>query len=229
MKMFKRIAYVAAFAGLLAGLLLTAAQQIRVIPILLQSEVYEEAAAAKQAQTAPAHAGHEHEPDEWQPENGWQRTAFTAAANIVLSVAFALLLAATISLRGETVDWRRGLLWGLAGYVVFFVAPSLGLPPELPGTEAAALGQRQLWWILTVTLTAVGLGMLVFVRHWAIKIAGVALLAVPHLVGAPHPQMHSSTAPAELITAFIIATIITNAVFWLALGGLTGFFYKKMA
>lgn len=228
---FRRIAFAAGFAGLLAGLLLTAVQQIRVIPMLLQSEVYESAAAAKQAEAAPAHAAHEHEhkheQEAWQPENGWQRTLFTAAANIVLAVAFALLLAAAISLTVETVDWRDGLLWGLAGYAVFFVAPALGLPPELPGTESAALGHRQLWWTLTVTLTAAGLGMLVFVRHWTVKIAGVLLLGLPHLIGAPPPQVHSSTAPGELISAFIVATFVTNAAFWLALGGLTGFFYRK--
>ena len=31
------------------------------------------------------------------------------------------------------IGWRQGLLWGLAGFAVFTLAPSLGLPPELPG------------------------------------------------------------------------------------------------
>jgi predicted cobalt transporter CbtA len=36
-------------------------------------------------------------------------------------------------------------------------------------------------------------------------------------------------APEELAQAFIRATAMANAVFWLALGGLTGFFYRRFA
>ena len=43
---FKRITATALLAGVLAGLLLTAVQRIQVIPILLQAEVYEDAASA---------------------------------------------------------------------------------------------------------------------------------------------------------------------------------------
>ena len=61
------------------------------------------------------------------------------------------------------------------------------------------------------------------------KVGAVALLFVPHLVGAPQPPVHSMAAPPELAGSFIIATALANAVFWLALGGLTGYFYKKFA
>jgi hypothetical protein len=33
-------------------------------------------------------------------------------------------------------------------------APAIGLPPELPGIEAAALQSRQLWWVATAVATA---------------------------------------------------------------------------
>lgn len=231
---FKRIVVAAALAGLPAGMLLTAIQQIQVVPLLLEAEMYEEAAVA----ALPSHShgstgreaqnGHEREYQAWQPANGWERTLSAAVANVVLAIGLALLLGAVMCLRGKT-DWRAGLLWGTAGYVVFFVAPSLGLPPELPGTEAARLADRQLWWLMTVVLTGTGLSFLAFARMWVVKMVGALLLGVPHLIGAPQPQIHGGAVPVELANAFLWATSIANAVFWLFLGALLGFFYKRMA
>ena len=223
---FKRIAAAALLAGVLAGLLLTAVQRIQVIPILLQAEVYEDNAAHVHAN---ADGAHHHDAEAWKPENGWERTFYTAVANVSLAIGFALLLSAAMALRGGATSWRSGLLWGLAGYTIFFVAPALGLPPEVPGTEAAPLAERQLWWLLAVGGTSVGLALLIFARSTLMKILGVALLVVPHLIGAPQSNIHASTAPQELVHAFIYASTLANAVLWLALGGLTGFFYQKMA
>ena len=78
-------------------------------------------------------------------------------------------------------------------------------------------------------MTAGGLSLLIFTRNWKFKLFGALLLTVPHLIGASQPEVHVSAAPAELAQAFIQATTITNAVFWLALGGLMGLFYKKLA
>jgi cobalt transporter subunit CbtA len=149
----------------------------------------------------------------------------TAVANIVLATAFALLLGAAMMLRPAT-GWRAGLLWGLAGYVAFFVAPSIGLPPELPGTESAALNERQLWWAAAAACTAAGLWIAVFARSPAVRLAGILLLAAPHLAGAPHPPVHQASAPPELQAAFVRATYLANAIFWLALGALAGLFNR---
>jgi cobalt transporter subunit CbtA len=224
----KRILAAAASAGILAGLLLTAVQQVRIVPVLLEAEAYERSAAAA---LSPGHAesssGHEH--NLHQAADGLERTMLSAASNVSLAVGFALLLGAAMLLSKGTTGWRSGLLWGLAGYAVFFVAPSLGLPPEVPGTETARLTDRQIWWLLTVLCSAAGLSLLAFSRSWAIGILGVILLAAPHLIGAPQPKIHSSAAPAELVSSFVYAAAVTNFVFWLALGGLQGFFYKKLA
>ncbi|WP_197034896.1 CbtA family protein [Herbaspirillum sp. RV1423] len=236
----RRIASVVLLAGALAGLLLSGVQQLQVSRIILQAEVYEEAAAAeahRQAHAAAAPAvpaaaheqEHAHEGGEWEPANGFERSAYTVLANVSMAIGFALFLAAAIVISGRQVTWRSGLLWGVAGYLVFFVAPSLGLPPEVPGTVAAPLHARQLWWVMTAGLTAAGLGLGVYARHWALKLLGLALLVVPHAIGAPHPAVHGGAAPEELAQAFIHATALANGVFWLTLGGLTGYFYKKFA
>ncbi|HEY8034430.1 MAG TPA: CbtA family protein [Methylobacter sp.] len=220
---FRELVTAALWTGLLAGLLLTAVQQIRVIPTLLQAEVYEKNAPAAAISTTE----HIHEYHEWQPENGWERTFFTAVANISLGVGFALLIGSVMCLRGRPGNWRVGLLWGLSGYLTFFVAPSLGLPPEVPGTEAAQLADRQSWWLMTVLDTGFGLSLLAFAKTRTNKFFGIVLLAAPHLISAPQPEVHSSAAPAELAQSFITATVFANAVFWLAIGGLMGQFYKR--
>lgn len=224
---FKKMLAVAALTGILAGLLLTVVQKIQVVPLILKAEVYEQAVEnANPANRINAPAGHAH--DAWQPESGWERNLFTAAANIVIALGFALLLGAAVGLRGAKLDWRSGLLWGLVGYAVFFVAPSLGLPPEVPGAQAANLADRQAWWMATSIFTATGLAFMFFSRQSTVKILGAVLLIAPHLIGAPQPEVHGSTAPAELAQAFVIATFIANAVFWLGLGGLFGFFHQRL-
>lgn len=224
----KKMFVVASLTGVLAGVILTLIQQIHVVPLILSAEVYEQAAElanqANQTTLAP-----EHDHGAWQPAEGWQRNVFTAAANVVTALGFALFLMAMIKLRGTNVNWRSGLLWGLGGYAVFFVAPSLGLPPEVPGTEAAELVHRQTWWVMTALFTAAGLAFITFSRRRVMTLFGVVVLLVPHLIGAPQPDLHSRTAPAELVQAFIITTAIANGLFWLSLGGLLGFFHQKVA
>lgn len=242
MAALKRIIYAAALAGLLSGLLLTAMQAMQVGPIIHQAEVYEtegagsslpDASRAHSTHTDHAHShGHDeadHAHDEWQPNDGWERAAFTALANISQALGFGLFLGAAFCLRKSVVDWRSGLLWGIAGYAVFFLAPSLGLPPELPGTSAAPLVDRQIWWMMTALSTAGGLALMFFSSGWKFKLVGLVLLLAPHLIGAPHPAVETSTAPMQLTHQFLYATAIANGAFWLALGGLMGFFYKRMA
>nr|VFJ97292.1 MAG: cobalt transporter subunit CbtA [Candidatus Kentron sp. LFY]VFK00125.1 MAG: cobalt transporter subunit CbtA [Candidatus Kentron sp. LFY] len=233
---FKKIFTAAALASLVAGVLLTLIQQLQVIPLILEAEVYEQAKVAngdvyaEYGQTQNHPSTHKHSDErEWQPQEGFSRNLFTAFANIVVALGFSLLLGAGAFLRDTKLDWRSGLLWGLAGYVVFFVAPSLGMPPELPGSHGPNLEHRQLWWMITVVCTGFGLAFVFFNTQNLAKIFGIVLIVTPHIVGAPQTGPHIGTAPAESIQAFIIATSIANAVFWLSMGGFYGFFYKKLA
>ncbi|AZF11190.1 putative cobalt transporter CbtA [Pseudomonas sp. R2-37-08W] len=226
--MIKRIAQTAGFTGLLAALLLTLLQSFWVAPLILQAETFENAPAA----TEPAHehaagaAAHTHDAEAWEPEDGWQRVLSTTGGNLVVAVGFALMLAGLYTLRAPTRT-AQGLLWGLAGYATFVLAPTLGLPPELPGTAAADLAQRQIWWIGTAASTAAGIALIVFGRNWLLKVLGVAILAVPHVVGAPQPQVHSMLAPEALEAQFRIASQLTNVAFWLALGLISAWLFRR--
>jgi len=223
---FKPLLSAAALAGLLAGLLLTVVQQFEVEPLLLDAERYEQAAEHPPPQPSGEHA---HTHAHWQPQAGIERSLYTGGANVVMAVGFALLLGAVTMLRGAPLDWRSGLLWGAAGYTVFFIAPAISLPPEVPGAQAADLIARQLWWVIAASCTAAGLAVAVFARGWAVRILSVPFLMAPHLIGAPQPAVHGGTAPAELAQAFVIASAVANAVFWLVLGGLFGFFHRRLA
>ena len=224
--MFRRIVFSACLAGLVAGIALTGIQQLQVVPIILEAETYE---AAEPEATTRVHAGGaSHEHDGWSPEDGLERTFWTGVANVGMGIGFALLLGAAFSLR-DNVNWRQGILWGLGGYAAFFALPALGLAPELPGTDAGALQNRQAWWLVTVTLSAAGIALLGLARGWPWKAAAVALIAIPHLVGAPHPDSHTMLAPPELLQTFIVATAIANAVFWVVLGTGCAIAFKKLA
>lgn len=225
--MIKRIAQTAGFTGLLAALLLTLLQSFWVAPLILQAETYEKpAATAVHEHDASAVSGHTHDADAWEPEDGWQRVLSTTGGNLVVAVGFALMLAGLYTLRSPTRT-SQGLLWGLAGYATFCLAPTLGLPPELPGTAAADLLQRQTWWITTAASTAVAIALVVFGKHWALKLLGAVILVIPHIVGAPQPIEHSSLAPEALETQFKIASQLTNLAFWLALGAISAWLFSR--
>ncbi|MBA1245167.1 CbtA family protein [Pseudomonas japonica] len=226
--MMTRILRTAGFAGLFAALLLTFMQSLWLSPLILQAETYETAAPATHDHGGPSAGTHEHEHEAaaWEPEDGWQRLLSTTGGNLVVAVGFALMLAGLYTLRapGRTAE---GLLWGLAGYAVFTLAPTLGLPPELPGTAAADLTSRQLWWIGTAASTAVALALMVFSPNWLLKIAGAVLLVIPHIIGAPQPPTHESLAPEALEHQFRWAAQAINVVFWLALGLASAWLFRR--
>lgn len=224
--MIKRIAQTAGFSALLAALLLTLLQSLWVTPLILEAESYESAEPVAEHSHAANAAHDHHDADAWAPQNGVQRTLFTGLSNLVVAAGFALMLAGLYSLRAPGRTWQ-GLLWGLAGFATFNLAPAIGLPPELPGTAAADLLLRQYWWIGTAASTAAGLALLAFGGQWWLRILGLLLLPLPHLLGAPQPEVHESLAPAALSEHFIYASLLVNALFWIALGLISAWLFNR--
>jgi cobalt transporter subunit CbtA len=211
---FRKLMLVALLAGTIAGLAWFAVQYAAVLPFIESAERYEAA--------SPDH--HEHD-EGWRPADGWQRNSLTALSTVFTSIGFASILFGLVSLMGRQMDAGRGALWGLAAFTCFALAPALGLPPEPPGMEAADIGQRQLWWTATAMATAAGL-FLLRASSWWPKLAGLACLAAPHLVGAPAAS-GSGVVPAGLVRQFILASLSASAVFWLTLGVVGGYFYRR--
>jgi cobalt transporter subunit CbtA len=215
--MFKGIVASAALAGALSGLMLTVVQQIEIVPLIRAAEAREAAGA----NTAPG----DHIQQAWTPRDRGERLVSTSIANVVLATAFALLLGAAMSQR-RRFGRRAGAVWGIAGYAAFFVAPALGLPPELPGADAAPLADRQLWWIGAASCTAAGLWLAAFAKRPLLRAFGIALLIAPHAVGAPLPPSSLEAATGADSRAFIRATYLANAALWLMLGVVVGVLCK---
>lgn len=238
--LFRRLFLCALLVGLCAGLAYSAVQRLQVIPIIAAAEVFESPSsaepAAEVAHHPPGEAAHVHVHDEaaWQPEEGFERIFWTVVSNVLGAVGFALLLLPALAWwdrqrGGEAASLRSGLLWGAAGWLCFFVWPSLGLRPELPGEAAADIHARQAWWLLAVVCAIGGLALLSSVKGpW--RWLGVPLLLVPFLVGAPHadgPAFAQFAADAaaqmeQLKAQFVVATALASAVQWLVIGAVAG-------
>jgi cobalt transporter subunit CbtA len=221
---FSRIIYSAILIGVVTGVLLTLMQLASLTPIIQAAEQYEQ--TESDHHDADDAAAHSHE-SAWMPAAGFERSAFTFIANILASTGFAaILLALMVQSRagGGRISWSQGSLWGLAGYCVIFLAPALGLPPEIPGVEAAPVAHRQLWWLLTVISVAIGLGIIAFTIN-KLKALGLIFLAMPYLVGAPHNdaanfanvEVEVAAILQSLQQKFILLSAGTNLLFWLLL------------
>ena len=229
MSLFRNIVLAAMIAGFLSGLLLTVMQSFATIPLIIHAETFEggEAEAdhghdATHSHDEAAAADHHHDSEAWMPADGLERFFYTAAANMLAGIGFALVLLTAAEALGGLKDWRRGLMFGLAGFLAFSLAPGLGLPPELPGMPAADLEARQAWWIATAVCTAVALGLLAFTRSPLLAVLAIVLLVAPHLIGAPHPTSHETAVPADLHARFVAAVLATSLIFWAALGAIAG-------
>jgi len=232
---FRSIVFSSAIAGFIVGVIVTVIQQFGTVPLILKAEVFEKAAEAHQGVQAAGrpqetvaghnHSDHEHAAGAWEPKDGLERNAYTAAANVLTAIGFALLLAGFFAVRsgmtGESVSWHEGLMWGLAGFAVFTIAPGVGLPPELPGVPAAPLISRQIWWAAAALATAAGLGLVFFRRSVPASVAGLILIMLPHFIGAPELEHVDTNVPSSLSHEFVVAVTLTNLIFWSVLGSLT--------
>jgi cobalt transporter subunit CbtA len=240
MSLFRNIVFTAVIAGLLSGLLMTVMQSFSTVPLILAAETYENAggeeaghshshdAASAAGAAAPAAADHHHDEEAWAPADGIERFAYTAAADVLSAIGFALVAIAIAEALGGFGGWRGGLMFGIAGFLTVSLAPGLGLPPELPGMPAAELGPRQIWWISTAVCTAIGLGLLAYTRSALLAALAIVLLVAPHLIGAPLPPTHETAVPIELHARFVNAVYATNLVFWAVLGTLAGVIRQRL-
>ena len=223
---FRNVVFVAAIAGLIAGVAMTLMQAFTTDPLILQAETFENAAPAEDhshAATAAeggeaATAAHDHGEEAWGPADGAERMSYNFLVNLVGAIGFGLVLVVASEFAGGIANWRQGMFWGLAGFTVFTLAPSLGLNPELPAMPAADLLARQVWWIGTAAATALALYLIFLRKTPALAALGVVILVLPHIIGAPQPEDHTTPVPENLHHSFIVASTLTNLVFWVILG-----------
>lgn len=239
--MLTRILSAALFAGFLGGLVSAGLMEVRTTPLILEAERYENglaqsaspgtdgiAAASFGAKLLRVHGTETHDGNQgseaWAPEDGMERSLYTLITAVGTSFGYALILLAGMLFAGDRINWRSGLGWGIAGFAAAALAPSLGLAPELPGSAAAALESRQLWWVGAAFASAAGLWLLLRVSTAMAVAGGILLLALPHIIGAPHPHEYvASAVPTELSGQFAAASLAIHGITWAVIGAASGF------
>lgn len=236
--MFRQIVFCSLLVGLVSGLIFSGIQIVTVNPIIFSAEAFEvPEVAVEVAHASHGHgADHHHDYEAWAPQDGSERTFYTVLSNVLAGIGFALVLTALMwQLQAQRVSIAKGLAWGLGGYIAFFLAPAVGMPPEIPGIEAPPVEYRQLWWAAAVT--GVGLGLLVLsFAPLKFKALAVLLMAAPYLMPIPHGQGPAFTHPdpvaVEQLTAlhqqFIWASSGANLLFWIAIGVASAWFISRM-
>ncbi|PKP74176.1 MAG: cobalt transporter [Alphaproteobacteria bacterium HGW-Alphaproteobacteria-6] len=221
-------------AGFAAGLLAALLHFALIQEYILLGEQYETGALvhfAGAGGVADGAGGHEHAAGEAAHDHGgdggtggsFARNALTVLFTGLIYAGYGLVLVAGFALAeqfGRSIDARQGALWGIAAFAAVQLAPAMGLAPELPGSVAADLGARQAWWLGTVVATAAGLGFLAWGRGLAGGLIGGALLAAPHVIGAPHVEGFFGVAPPEVAAAFTARVLGVGLVAWVTLGWL---------
>nr|WP_314261913.1 CbtA family protein [uncultured Devosia sp.] len=231
--MFRNLFFAALVAALCAGLATSAFQAWRVTPLIFVAESYE-GTSAEEAHThehaeGEAVAAHSHGDDEWAPQDGFERTAFTIASNLLMAAGYALIIGAVSVLFNLPITFANGLLWGLGGFAAFSLAPALGLPPGMPGMPTADTFARQVWWFTAAIGTGAGLVLVAkFRASWALALA-VALILLPQLIAAPVAPDDPTGVPPRLTAEFVSAVLYNSAIFWAVLGLAFGWAADRLA
>ena len=77
--------------------------------------------------------------------------------------------------------------------------------------------------------TAVGLFLALRVATLPTIAGGVVLIAIPHVIGAPHPETFTSQVPAELAGQFAAASLVVHALTWVLTGSIAGFVWSRFS
>lgn len=223
---FVRILTSALFAGAVGGLVAALLQLYFVQPVMLHAELYESGVLE--------HFGVRSDTSAHQDLRGFDvaRDGLSIVFTILTYTGYALVLVAAMSLaeqRGAAISPRMGLIWGLAGFVAVQFAPGFSLAPEVPGVAAAALFDRQMWWLATVVSAGAGLWLVAFGRSRMAWGAAVVLLLAPHAIGAPEPEVFIGSAPPEIAALFTARAYGVGMAAWAVIGCLAGYFWSRTA
>ena len=223
------------FVGLFTGLIMTAVQQWRVIPLIIAAEAFE-------GETPPAHdhaavrfkltlvtPAFAHSAAEEPGPLGLSRLGGTVIANLVTYSGFALLLFGVSTLLGSQITLESAVAWGACGWLAVHFLPAIGLPPELPGFPAAEVEARKIWWVATVTMSGAGLGLLALKDGVAFKFGGLGLIALPHVFGAPQPTDIATAVPALYAAEYSVAALTASLIAWLVLAFGLGLAHERLA
>ena len=238
--LLRRLIWLALVASVLVGTAHWLLVQWLAVPIIFAAEAMEDRKVSAALNVTGGHehdhehgsaGGHTHEHEAWKPADGFERSAWTWVAIVLLQFGLALGLLVALAFASQrqsaaAAPMRTSLVLAATGFFCLFAWPALGLPPEIPGMDAARLGSRQVWWALGAGCAGSAVASALLLRaswRWALA---VALLAVPFVVGAPHiasdpfASFDASTGMQlrQLADRFVWVTVGTTLIQWLLLG-----------
>ena len=218
--MLSKILTSALIAGAVTGLIAALLLFVFVEPVLLHAEMFESGALVHTG-VSDAHFD--------MPPLDVMRTVFLIVFTMFLYSGDGLILVALMNVaesQGAVITARTGLIWGIAGFIAVQFAPGFGLAPEVPGSSAADLTARQLWWFATVGATIGGLWLIAFAKTKMLWTLGAVLILAPHIIGAPEADIMTGTAPTELGGEFAARSYGVGLAAWVMLGSLAGYFWS---
>ncbi len=223
-------------AGLVVALLATVLQFAFLERLILLAERYETGVLVHFQHVGAADTAAPGDHGEMKPggdgEPFWQRQAKTMLSMLVTYCGYGLVMVAGFAFAnhfGYAIPLTHGLLWGLAGFAAFMLAPAMGLDLEPPGVEAAALEARQVWWLGCAIATVAGMALLAYGHGVVPRLAAVVLLALPHIIGAPHLAEFTGLIPPELSSSFAARSLGVGLIAWVVLGGLAAWLWDRKA
>jgi cobalt transporter subunit CbtA len=224
--MLKSILTSAVFAGVAAGVLAAVLQILLVVPLIMEAELYESGQRVHFAVDGATQSVRG-APSVWDEPF---RHIYTIGFSAVTFTAYAFFLVAGFALAtraGHEMTVHSGMVWGLCGAFIVVIAPAVGMPPELPGAIGAEVGPRQVWYLACVACTLIGIVGIAFGNSGILAAAGMALIAAPHLIGAPHLDTYFGVAPSELASEFVARVIGVAAISWALLGLFAAIFWTQ--
>lgn len=225
--MFKNIFVSAVVCGAIAGVLATVMQMLLVTPLLMEAELFETGQSMHFITDGSPESPIKHV-DIWEDP---YRHLMTLCFNLVTFTGFGFILVAAMAFfqkRGFTLSKAEGIVAGVSGFIVFQLAPSVGLPPELPGTIGVTVGLKQTWWIITILSTTVGILLLFLDKHKVVSGAGIIFIIIPHLIGHPKLETYFGVAPPELAAEFASRALAVSLIAWIILGVISSQFWKYL-
>ncbi len=237
--MTARIFTSALFAGLVAGLVAVLLQWALMQKLILEGEEYETGAKShfagvlvlnEDGETAAQAAASAEAEEEGEAESLVTRYALAFFAAFVTWVGLALVMVAGFALaerHAQRITMQDAILWGVAGFAALHVMTGIGLAPELPGTPAAELELRQLWWMTTAVTAIIAFAFMGYGRKPIHVALAMVLLIAPHLIGAPRLDGYAGVAPPELSGEYVARAYAVAFISWITLGLAAGHFWNR--
>jgi predicted cobalt transporter CbtA len=232
-----RILLYAIIAGLAAGLLVTVFHAIVTEPVIDQAIALEEQQAAAQESTA----AHSHE--EPIVSRAFQKSAGLLLGYVLYGLTWALFFTLVFfPLQGwlaRVGPWRGALLLAALAWWAIVLVPFIRYPANPPAVgDPATIDYRQNLYLTLLLLSAAGTALAVWLGgrlaqqlrqpRWLITCAALLVVGVALVVLMP-ANPDAITAPAELISAFRIRSLLGLTLYWAAFGAAFGWLAQRSA